>query len=153
MMLYIAILIGILALLAFPVSWKKYEQPHRYFAFYTEKIHQGNWVPDIFPKDIQNIHEQHNIDTNEVWLSYTPGKQQFSPTQAGMVQLSENEIEKTKFRRPFWVSWWFEGPVQQQPANDNALNAAIYRGTVTNGNAAFFTFNFENNRCYWWQQH
>jgi len=115
-----------MTLIAVPVSCKKYEQPHRYFESYSEKIHKGNWVPNIFPKDITKIHEQHDIDTNEVWLSYTPGKQQFNPEQLGMVALSANVIETTNFRAPFWASWWIEEPVHQQLANDNAV---IYRGS------------------------
>jgi len=150
-MRYLTLLIGILILLVIPLSCEKFEQPDRYFDYYSADIHQGNWVPNIFPKDIKNIHEQHDIDTNEVWLSYTPGKQPFNPVKLGMVALSSNEIEKTKFRTPFWASWWFEGPVQQQPANDGALNAVIYRGINKRGLTSYFTCDSEKNKCYWWQ--
>jgi hypothetical protein len=151
-MKYLALLFGIFVFASIPFSCSKFEQPHRYFENYTASIHQDNWVPDIFPKDITKIHEQHDIDTNEVWLSYTPGQHPFNPTKLGMVALSESEIEKTKFRAPFWASWWFEGPVQQQPANDGALNAVIYRGVNKSGVISYFTCDVEKNKCYWWQK-
>lgn len=30
----------------------------------------GKWIPEFLPPSAKNIHERHNIDTNEVWLFF-----------------------------------------------------------------------------------
>lgn len=122
----LAIILGIALFAISLASCQRFEQPHRYFDSYSEELHDGNWVPNIFPKDISQINEQHDLDTNEVWLSYTPGKIDFDPLKMGMVSLETKEIEKLEFRAPYQAYWWFEGPIQKQPSNDNALNSVIF---------------------------
>ena len=147
---YLTTIIGTMMLTLIMVSCQHIEQPHRYFDSYSKQLHKGNWVPDIFPKDIKQINEQHDIDTNEVWLSYTPGKSRFDPLQYGIVVIPTQEIETINFRFPYQASWWFEEPIEQQLANDNALNAVTYRGINEAGGKTYFTCDFEKNKCYWW---
>jgi len=46
------------------------EEPSRYYFKHSNELYYGDWVPKIFPENISNIYEQHNFDTNEVWLRF-----------------------------------------------------------------------------------
>ncbi len=108
-------------------------------------------MPRIFPEDITNIHEQHDIDTNEVWLKLDKGSKPI-PTNK-LVKLSSNEKSKVSISMPFLASWWFEGIVEQQPANDGALNADVFKGHCGNNMASYLAISKVSNEVYWWCQH
>lgn len=100
--------------------YKKYEDAAK------EGAVQRGWIPEIVPKNAREIHEQHDLDTNEVWVRFYIQKEEKSRVTAGLKKLTDDEILKIKLKYPSKANWWFEGLVQQSPSNDNALNAEIY---------------------------
>lgn len=142
-----------IGLLTIPFSCKYFEQPQRYYKSHSDELYSGGWVPKIFPNDISEIHEQHDIDTNEVWLSFNRGNKDIDPEKINMSRLTWGQIQSTKFRKPFFSRWWFEGPVQQQPANDNALNTDFFKGScVMEGMTSYLALDRTSQRSYWWCQ-
>ncbi len=152
-MKYFVLIIGVLAIFLLAVMCQKHEQPYRFFNVHSEELYRGNWVPKIFPDDISEIHEQHDIDTNEVWLSFNRGKKSINPFVLEMKSLSSNQIEKLEMSKPFMASWWFEGPIQKQPANDNALNAVFFKGVCGKEMTSYLALDNTSKKSYWWCQY
>jgi len=122
------------------------EQPHRQFDTYTKVLHGGNWVPDIFPHDIVSIREQHDIDTNEVWLRFSLTESSFSPAQHEYREISKKQLTNYRIRKPiilFWrPNWWFEELVE----DDKLFVHDDYPETKS------FVLISSNNTVYWWHQ-
>lgn len=95
-----ALTIVAMALVAVALACQYVEEPYRYYETYTRELHEGLWVPDIFPRDIKQIHEQHDIDTNQVWLRFTLGDQKIDLSQFNTI-----ERDMTKVRKPFLAEW------------------------------------------------
>lgn len=125
------------------------ERPSRYLGTYSETLHGGEWVPRIFPEDIREIHEQHDLDTNEVWLSFTLGATTFSPEAVGYTLIPEHERERLNLRKPFAVTWWFGElgevgirPIYSGPCFPDGRNESHQRGYL----------HIQGRTIYWWCQ-
>jgi hypothetical protein len=91
---------------------------------------EAGWVPEFVPVSARSIREVHDIDTNEVCLRFELPVEMHDAFVASMRPLSPEEVEalpKTCRLRP---SWWFEGLIEHQPANDAALYANLYEAPV-----------------------
>lgn len=87
----------------------------------------SSWIPMIILSSATEIHEQHNLDTNKVWIRFNLPSNEKNKIISGLRKLSHQKIERIELRHPWRAGdWWFEGLIQQQPYNDNALNAEIY---------------------------
>lgn len=145
------IIILLLALvLLLPFACQYIEEPYSFYQSHTDKLYFGNWVPKIFPRDIVHIHEQHDIDTNEVWVRFETAINLVSTNQ--MKELSNIEKRELKMKRPYFASWWFEGLIEQQPENVNALNAKVYRGVCGENMSSFLAISRTSKQVYWWCQ-
>ena len=94
----------------------------------SSDLARRGWVPEWLPAEARNVHIQHDIDTNEEWLRFEVDEEHRSALVAGLQSLSPAEIRAVTVRSPRRAPWWFEGLIQQEPANDGALNANIFRG-------------------------
>ena len=105
------VVIGTILVLAavyyMPVIIQHIEQPHRKYHSYDPDIFVGNWIPDIFPQDVTDIHEQHDIDTNEVWVRLDAKEMPFIKAKSNTELVSENQIEKSALSVPMNAKWWF----------------------------------------------
>jgi hypothetical protein len=97
-------------------------------AAHSSDLARRGWVPEWLPAEASNVHIQHDLDTNEEWLRFELGEKQRSALVVGLQWLSSADIETVAIRSPRGAPWWFEGLIQQEPANDSALNANIFRG-------------------------
>lgn len=112
---------------------------------------QRGWIPEMIPTSATEIYEQHNLDTNEVWLRFNIPIYDRDKMITGLRKLSQQEIQKMKFRYPSMVNWWFEGFIQQSPANDNALNADIYIIKSKDKNkSAYLALDRSSSKIYYW---
>lgn len=107
------------------------EQPYRTYPDASAAIAAGElargWFPEWFPRSATDIHLQGDLDTGERWLR---ARLPAAAARSLRAQLVPVEASEVNVRRPRWSGrWWFEGLVQQQPANDGALNADLFRGT------------------------
>lgn len=141
----------IIVIVLIPLTCHYLEQPSRYLDAYSPGLHQGNWVPNIFPNDITQIHEQHDIDTNEVWLRFTTTKSKIGLSQFKM--LATQDLQTINISKPTFATWWFEGIIEQQPANDSALYAVIYKGNCGKNMVSYLAISKKNNINYWWCQY
>jgi hypothetical protein len=83
----VAVISSVLALLK---SCEYLENPKSHYASFSEArnagaLAEGGWLPDLLPKSATDITEQHNIDTNAMWLAFTFSGAPFSSTPKGCV--------------------------------------------------------------------
>ena len=127
------------------------ERATKFYPKYEDAANDGavkrGWIPEIVPKTATEIHEQHDLDTNEVWIRFNIPSLDRSRLTAGLKKLTDEEISKVKLKAPK-ANWWFEGLIQQSPANDNALNAEIY-AVKCNGDG-YLAFDRTSQRVYYW---
>jgi hypothetical protein len=126
-----------------PVITQHIEQPHRKYRSYDTNIFVGNWIPDIFPNDVQNIHEQHDFDTNEVWLRMDAREKPFTKALSNTQLVYGSELDISTLSQPMHAKWWF---------NSIDPNTAIYKGTCNKNMVSFF-FESNQSKVYWWCQH
>src|SRR5881296_224281 len=86
------------------------------------------WVPRTLPTEATDIHEEHDLDTNEVWMRFTVDRDRALQFVKSLRRLSREEVAAVTVRTPCDNKWWFEGLIEQQPANDAALYAEVYAG-------------------------
>ncbi|MFA5353405.1 MAG: hypothetical protein WC291_04185 [Thermodesulfovibrionales bacterium] len=111
---------------------------------------QRGWIPASVPKTATEICEQHDLDTNEVWLRFSLPPVEKDRIADGLNKLTHDEILKMKLRFPSSVDWWFEDLIQQSPANDNALNAEIYIVKRESYKIAYLAVDRVSSRIYYW---
>jgi len=106
-------------------------------AFYVSKgqaiaegAMDGGWIPESLPTEATDIHEEHDVDTHELWMRFRIPPARARKFTDSLRLLTRNDRAGVKIRPPCDRSWWFEGLIEQQPANDGALNADVYAGTL-----------------------
>ena len=114
--------------------FKYIEQPYTHWDstenMNLSKTYQYGWIPTWFPINAMNIHEQHDIDTNNIWIKFEITDDNNTKFIQNFNQLNQKEIKNLNIRPPFLCNWWFEGLIEQQPSNDNALHAEVYQGNI-----------------------
>lgn len=144
----ISLLVGVLFLLACSETFTEH------YATYEEAQIKGavkrGWIPAMVPTSATDIYEQHNIDTNNVWVRFTLPSQDWTRLTNGLRKLENNEVEKIKIRYPSRVNWWFEGVIQQSPANDAALYAEFYSMKCQNNKDGYFAIDRGSLKVYYW---
>jgi hypothetical protein len=86
------------------------------------------WVPEWLPRQAADIRLQYDLDTNERWLRFKLSADERARLTQYLQPMSEKEIMGLRIRRPRSVDWWFDGLIQQEPADDPALNAELFAG-------------------------
>ncbi len=97
---------GLLLILVFLLAWRDYvENPKSYFSSYDEAKKSGlmdkGWIPIFIPKTSSEIHEQHSLDTNNVFIS-------FKYDQTEKVELNEHcsGIEKIENGTRYYCNYF-----------------------------------------------
>lgn len=144
-------LLAVVSLLAviFPVGCLYLESPSRYYESHEDALYGGMWVPGIFPSDIREIHEQHNLDSNEVWLRFRSGPGGFHPRGHGFDEIRLSELQAIRSSDPFMVGWWFDRD-QERPSR-KLYKGRCYPQRDAGGKVAFILETPEY--FYWWCQH
>jgi len=85
-------------------------------------------VPEWLPRQAANIRLQYDSDTNERWLRFRLPADERARLTTHLQPMSEKEVMGLRIGSPRNVDWWFDGLIQQQPADDPALNAELFAG-------------------------
>ena len=89
---------------------------------------ERGWIPASLPVSAHALWEQHDLDTNQVFLRFElPASERPSLLDAlSLRALSDEEIRTLQTPQPWSHAVWFEALVQKAPANDGALDARVY---------------------------
>lgn len=152
------IIISVMGLVVFFACNERFSS---YYPKYEDAVKQGavqrGWIPKIVLDNATNIYEQHDLDTNEQWIRFDIPNSNADRKRLveGLKKLPWERVDngvrvKHPFKHPSNVDWWFEGLVQQQPANDNALNADIYLVDCQSDNVGYLAINRTGREAYFW---
>jgi hypothetical protein len=123
--------VALSALLLVAQSCRRIEQPHRFYRTHAEAVGAGEvlrgWLPTWVPPEATDIHVQGDLDTNQRWLRFRLPSAPATAIKSRLMAVSMEQVADIPFSRPSHSDWWFDGLVQQQPANDGALNADVFR--------------------------
>ena len=98
----------------------------------SSDVSNRGWVPEWLPRAAYQIQLQYDIDSNNRWLRFKlPQGENERIIREFFNKLTWEQVKQIPAPRPRRADWWFEGLIQQQPANDGALNADIYVGNGT----------------------
>jgi hypothetical protein len=108
------------------------EQPHHVYKNGQEALSgdeaRDEWVPAWLPRNATDIHLQYDLDTNERWLRFILPTDERPEFLSHLLPMSASEVSSLRIRSPRSAGWWFDGIIDQEPANDGALNADWFRG-------------------------
>ena len=80
-----------------------FENQQSFYANYKEAKKSGaferGWLPEYLPKSAKNIHEQHNLDTNQGWADFEFDVKDITKMESHC-QLSEKNQHEQKFSCP-----------------------------------------------------
>lgn len=86
------------------------------------------WIPKDIPLSAKNIHEQHNLDTNLVFIRFEINQKEWEQITKKLQKLTPSEIENIDNTYPYDVDWWFECLIEKCPSNDGGLYSEIFHG-------------------------
>jgi hypothetical protein len=106
---------------------RKMEQPYRFYATANDAIsakeRERGWFLNFIPNSATEIHIQNDIDNNDFWIRFNLPKE---ISDSLKLTLQRAAVGTIVFTKPYDASWWFEGLIEQQPANDNALYSDVF---------------------------
>jgi hypothetical protein len=80
-----------------------FEIQRTFYASYEEAKKSGaferGWLPEYLPISAKNIHEEHNLDTNQVWAEFEFDVEDIAKMES-QCQLSEKNQNEQKFSCP-----------------------------------------------------
>ena len=135
--LLFSVCLVVIIIVAVPLSCHYIEQPSRYYENYTKELHEGLWVPDIFPADIKYIYEQHDIDSYRVWLRFNLGLNKIN-----LSRFSPMNKPDVPVRKPFLTTWWF---------SELPEGYIFYKGPYTKYGSSVLAISSDDKPVYWWR--
>lgn len=130
-------------------------------------VGKGKWVPPILPPSASDIHERHDIDTNEVWIKFRFDLCDLAVLLKQLEELSTKDISSLKLwglRTPRWwhkrrPDWW--PALLSQKSITNATDnfpfiVALYKWSLNYGDVrtvyyrGYFFLNSKTNTGYYY---
>jgi hypothetical protein len=123
---HLSSILAVTAFLALPACSD--EVVYRHYPTHAGAIAAGEqqrgWLPEWVPSTASDLHLQSDLDSNEWWLRF---HLPVSVRDSMKGQLEAADAATIHISRPWRASWWFDGLIQREPANDAALNAQLFR--------------------------
>jgi hypothetical protein len=106
-------------------------------------VGEGKWIPELVPPSATDIREAHNLDTNEIWVTF-----HFSSAELSLITRqctrATAEIVSRPRRRP--GRWWPE-TLLPNPTAKTSGNAYVHYEC---GGKTFLSIDPANERAYYW---
>lgn len=109
------------------------------------EVGEGKWIPEFLPQSATDIREVHNIDTNEIWLSFHFNSQELTAMVSSCKEVSESDFH---YPRKRIGSWWPQTLVRH--LNGKIQSSAPYIYYLCN-NDGLMAIDAENNNAYYWE--
>lgn len=110
----------------------------------TDAVGKGRWIPEFLPHSSMDIHEKHNLDTNEQWLSF-----HFTGDIASIVNsCKQSALPEIVYPRRSPGNWWPQTLLQN---SDNQQNANyVYYKCKENDFIGIMAINVAKGEGYYW---
>lgn len=107
-------------------------------------IGEGKWIPQFLPQSARDIREKHNLDTNEIWLTF-----EFGSNDLGMMLnlCKETSLREVIRPRKSPGSWWPEMLVHSS-TSENLGRFNYYRCT----DGGEMAIDFKKNQAFYWER-
>ena len=143
----------VLLLIAGGLACRDPDQVYRQYATHAEAVAAGEilrgWLPKWVPNSATDLHMQSDLDTSDWWLRLDLPSGAADSLRRTLVSVPAGSVSVRKPSRP--GDWWFTGLVEQQPENDAALFAHVYRGSGTPvAQSVVMAFDRRSSRVYIW---
>lgn len=118
------------------------EHPVKHFPTHREAeaagaVEPSGWIPLWVPQSAYDIHDQHAVDSSTRCIRLSLPAGGADALKQALVPLTPSDIQSLDAKCRFDPDWWFEGLIEQQPANDNALYAELFRGATESSGSVF----------------
>lgn len=105
----------------------------------------GRWIPSFLPESATDIHELHNLDTNEIWLVFRMN----SADRGSISRFCEPATEtRIIFPRKSPADWWPDLFVQNAASAINTQTSYTYYQCQDNGTLAVDSI---ANQVFYWR--
>lgn len=108
-------------------------------AINDDMVGEGKWIPGYLPSSITDIHEIHDIDTNEIWITFV-----INASSASQVTGVCNKVNESNVYRPRKIpdKWWRS--VFSNPQKHKSVD--YYRCS----DSCFIALSYNNDRGFFW---
>lgn len=123
----------LLAFTAWPSGCDDSEYMTNYYRSYADAVSDGaiqrGWIPELVPASAFEISEQHDLDTNEIWIRFRTDPEDEAAMLAGMTRLEPEEIGALEVDYPGDREMWFDRLSAPESGNSGGIEADVYSGT------------------------
>ena len=128
-----------------------------HYQTYTDALNdravQRGWYPKLIPASAIDIKEQHDLDTNQVWIRFRISTEDKKVMLDKMRKLTNDEIRSLEIITPKVDGWWFGQLAGQEPKTEGEKITDVYVGTCENGSIyerSYLVIDRENSYLYYW---
>jgi hypothetical protein len=116
------------------------ERPEAFYSDAAAARAAGTWIPNWLPKSARDIHELHDIDTNQSLLAFS-----FDPAEGPVLTPSCTQIQNEAMRPPrFKPAWW---PMDVPSSSLTTDRHTYYRCH----NGAYVAVSIKDGQLYHWR--
>jgi len=113
---------------------------------------ERGWLPSQIPSDAVNIYEQHDIDTNRVWIRFDVPTSTRAQLLRSLQQIQDDRIGQLRFPTPRRANWWDLGIVRARSNGVNEVKPPIYSADWHQPNSGFVFIDQSKGRIYYWTE-
>lgn len=123
-------IVGSFVLGCLSISCRAAEIETNHYATYSDAIEDGaverGWLPEIIPTSAYDIQEQHNLDTNQVWVKFKIPVEDQSSLLGIVNRVSTDEVDAVNVVEPKQDGWWFDETAIRQTDEDEKSLDNVY---------------------------
>ena len=156
--------IGLLAILSIlALGCSEMDVRENYYENMAEAKSAGaretGWIPDIIPPSSTEIHERHDVDSEEAWVRFRFSKDDLQKLTSQLEQLTPSEIPKEDFTSPGYVDWWPRNldrssfgktKGRQTPLEIYRYNRVVEFATHKQSVPCYLVIDWDLNLAYFW---
>lgn len=114
-------------------GWRYLHCMDRVYAYYPShaavvaaSAAERSWIPETVPDEAFDIHTEHDLDTNGIWVRFSLPADRIPFLSDAMGMGPVADVHSVPVRKPCSRGWWFTSLIEQHPANDAGLDAWLY---------------------------
>jgi hypothetical protein len=119
---------------------------------------EAGWIPDIIPPSSTEIHERHDVDSEETWVTFSFSKNDMQEMASRLEQVNVSEVPKENFTSSGDVDWWprnlrsslRNSKGRRTPLEIYKYNRMVEFATHKRSAPCFVVIDWDSNLAYFW---